>query len=87
MRSAVMKIGEDGQLALGKEYAGCEVLVEEPTPGVWKIRAGTFIPDNERWLHEPKARMAIDESIAWAENHPRRETDLNDLEEKLRGRG
>ena len=86
MRSVVMKVGEDGQLALGREFAGREVLVEESTPGVWKIRTGVFIPDNERWLHEPKARETLDEAITWAESHPRRETDLDDLEEKILGR-
>jgi len=85
MRSELMTIGDDGRLALGKEYAGREVLVEEHPPGVWKVQVGTFVPDNERWLHESPVRETVAESIAWAENHTRRETDLDDLEEKLLG--
>ena len=80
-----MKIGEDGRLALGKEYAGREVLVEELKPGVWKIEAGTFIPDGERWLHEPEVRATLDEAVTWARSHARKETDLDELERKLFG--
>lgn len=55
--------------------------------GVWKIKTGTFIPDDERWLHQPDVRDTLDEAVAWAEAHPRRETDLDELEEKLDGNG
>ena len=85
MRSALMKVGEDGRVPLGKEYAGCEVLVEEVQRGVWRIKTGIFIPDNERWLHQPEVRQTLDESISWAEAHPPRETDLDELEKELRG--
>lgn len=46
----VKVIGTNGQISLGKQYAGRQVLVEEPEPGVWLIRTATVIPDNERWL-------------------------------------
>lgn len=82
MRSALRRIGEDGRVPLGKEYAGCEVLVEEIQRGVWKIKTGTFIPDDERWLHQPEVSATLDDAIAWAEAHPRRETDLDEIEEK-----
>jgi hypothetical protein len=82
MRSAVLKVGEDGQVPLGKEYAGCEVLVEELQPGSWRIKTGMFVPDDERWLHQPEVRETLDEAIVWAETHPRQETDLDEIEEK-----
>ena len=85
MRSAVLKVGEDGRVPLGREYAGREVLVEEVQPGSWTIKTGTFVPDDERWLHQPEVREALDEAIHWAETHPRQETDLDELEDKLLG--
>jgi hypothetical protein len=51
----VKVVGANGQISLGKRYAGRQVLVEEREPGVWIVRTATVIPDNERWLHEPKA--------------------------------
>jgi hypothetical protein len=51
----VKVIGANGQISLGKQFAGRQVLVEEQESGVWLIRTATVIPDNERWLHEPVA--------------------------------
>ena len=53
--AALKLVGSNGQISLGKQYAGRHVLVEEREPGVWVIRTATVIPDNERWLHEPSA--------------------------------
>jgi hypothetical protein len=53
--AALKLVGSNGQISLGKQYAGRHVLVEEREPGVWLIRTATVIPDNERWLHEPSA--------------------------------
>jgi hypothetical protein len=49
------------------------------------IKVGEFIPENERWLHEPEARAKLDRAIARAERRPPRETELDELEEKMRG--
>ncbi len=63
-RAATFQIvGTGGEivLVLGKEYAGRLVLVETLEPGVWSMKAGIFIPDNERWRPEPKAQAGSDE--------------------------
>ena len=51
----VKVIGVNGQISLGRQFAGRQVLVEEQEAGVWLIRTATVIPDNERWLHEAQA--------------------------------
>lgn len=80
----VKTVGRSGQIALGKEYAGQHVLVEQIEPGVWIIKLGEFIPDSERWLHTPQAKTDLNEAVAWAEEHPPAETDLDELERKTR---
>jgi hypothetical protein len=81
---AVIKtVGNSGQIALGKQYAGRHVMIEEPEPGVWHIKLGEFIPDSERWLHTPQVKADLDEALAWAAANPPRETDLNELEKSL----
>lgn len=81
---AVIKtVGSSGQIALGKRYAGRQVVVEEREPGVWIVRLGEFVPDNERWLHEPEVKKELDEALAWAAKHSPQGTDLNELEERL----
>jgi hypothetical protein len=80
---SIKTIGRSGQISLGKKYAGRTVQVEEVEEGVWTIKVGEFIPDSERWLHEPEVKARLDRAIAWAESTPRRETDLDELEERL----
>ena len=84
MRTAIKRMGDSGQICLGDQYAGRDALVEEIEEGVWLIKIGTFIPDDERWLHEPEARAKLDRAIEWAKRTPPRETDLDALEAKLR---
>lgn len=80
---AIKTIGKSGQISLGKEHAGRMVQVEEVEKGFWTIKAGEFIPDYERWLHEPEVKARLDRAIAWAESTEPSETDLDELEERL----
>lgn len=66
---AIKVVGKNGQISLGKEFAGRQVLVEEREPGVWLVRTATVIPDNERWLHEPAASAGLQAAMAWATAH------------------
>ncbi len=75
----VKTVGRSGQIALGKAYAGRQVLVEQLDPGVWLVKLGEFIPDDERWVHATGVKADLDEAIAWAETHPAAETDLDAL--------
>ena len=82
MAAVVKTVGQSGQIALGKEYAGRQVLVEQLEPGVWIIKLGKFIPDSERWLHTRQVQADLDEALAWAETHPPAVTDLDELEQR-----
>lgn len=66
----VKVIGANGQISLGKQFAGRQVLIEEQGTGVWLIRTATVIPDNERWLHEVPASSDLARALAWSTQHP-----------------
>lgn len=83
MSVVVKTVGQSGQIALGKAYAGRHVLVDELEPGVWLVKLGEFIPDSERWLHLPTVKADLDEAISWAKTHPAMETDLDALTQRL----
>lgn len=51
--TTIKMISSKGQLDLGEESSDRQVLVEQVEPGVWLIRVGQFIPDNEQWLQQP----------------------------------
>lgn len=83
--SPVVKlVGANGQISLGKQYAGRQVLVEEQEAGVWLVRTATVIPDNERWLHTPQAAASLDEALDWARSHPASDAQAVTLLKKLR---
>ncbi len=79
-RATVKVVGQNGQISLGKEFAGRQVLVEEREPGVWLIRTAKVIPENELWLHQPQASKDLDRALAWAQETPPRESSEKDLE-------
>lgn len=66
----VKVVGANGQISLGKQFAGRQVLVEEKETGVWLIRTATVIPDNERWLHETQAASDLASALEWSKQHP-----------------
>lgn len=80
---SVKVIGANGQISLGKQFAGRQVLVEEQEPGVWLVRTATVIPDNERWLHEPQAAVDLARALDWATANTPRDTDVDAVIGKL----
>ena len=65
-RVSVKVVGTSGQISLGKQFAGRQVLVEKQAEGVWLIRTATAAPDNERWLHAPSAATDLAKALDWA---------------------
>ena len=81
--SSVKVVGANGQISLGKQFAGRQVLVEEREPGVWMVRTATVIPDNERWLHEPQAAADLRSALTWAAANPATDSNTDDLMKRL----
>lgn len=79
----VKVVGANGQISLGKQFAGRQVLVEEREPGVWIVRTATVIPDNERWLHEPMAAGDLQAAMAWASANAPSDAGLEDAMKRL----
>lgn len=66
---SVKVVGTNGQISIGKQFAGRQVVIEEQEPGVWLVRTASVIPDNERWLHLPKAASDLQNALAWSTTH------------------
>ena len=84
-QASVKVIGANGQISLGKQYAGRQVLVEEQEPGVWLVRTATVIPDNERWLHHPKTSADLQKALSWAKANLPTDSNVDALLEKMYG--
>ena len=83
----VKLVGANGQISLGKKYAGRQVLVEEQEPGVWLVRTAMVIPDNERGLHAVQAAADLAEALDWARSHPASDVQADELLQRLRDDG
>jgi hypothetical protein len=81
--SSVKVVGANGQISLGKQFAGRQVLVEEYEPGVWMVRTATVMPDNERWLNETQAAVDLQSALAWATATPASDSNTDALMKRL----
>jgi len=41
----IKTVGTNGQISLGKKYAGQTVMLNEIDTGVWIVKLGRFIPN------------------------------------------
>ena len=80
----IKTVGSSGQISLGKKYAGQTVILSEIDTGVWIVKTGRFIPDNEKWLHSPDVQTELREAVAWAEENSPKETNFEKLETRIK---
>lgn len=79
----VKSVGRNGQITLGKEFAGRLVMIDQAAPGIWTLKMGEFVPDSERWLHRPGDKAKLDRALAWAAENPARESGLESLAARI----
>jgi hypothetical protein len=84
MTSQVKVVGKSGQISLGKEFAGQQVLIEELEPGEWRIRAATVVPRSQAWLHSEAMQTRLAKAIDRVQATAPKATDLGKLKKKLR---
>lgn len=68
-QTQVKIIGVNGQVSLGKEFAGKMVLIDRVDAGTWIIKSGEFIPDSEKWVQQSDHLAKLDKALAWAEKN------------------
>ncbi len=79
----IKTVGRSGQISLGKKFAGQTIMLDEIQAGVWILKLGRFIPDNEKWLNTPDVQAELKEAIAWAEENPPQDTNFEKLESRI----
>jgi hypothetical protein len=77
----IKTVGRSGQISLEKKFAGQTAMLDEIQAGVWIIKPGRFIPDNEKRLRAPNVQAELNEAIAWAKENPPQDTNFEKLEE------
>ncbi len=69
MHPQVKLIGPNGQISLGKAFAGKMILMDQIDEGTWIIKTGEFIPDTERWLHKADHLEKLNSALTWSEKN------------------
>jgi len=78
-------VGSNGQVSIGKEFAGRRVQIEKTGEGLVIISPGKFIPDNQATFFTKQAIDDLQEFDNWAStNQPQGGTDVNALRSKLK---
>ena len=76
-------VGASGQISLGKQYAGQQVMIEEIEPGEWRIQSAITIPTSQTWVHSKEVQSKLDNALDWAAKNPSKQTTLTLLSKKL----
>ncbi len=69
----IKQVGLNGQVCIGKEYAGKQIQISKLSDGTLVIKPGKFIPDNEQWLYAGQNLVKLDKAIKWVEGNKRRD--------------
>ncbi len=80
----IKTVGNSGQISLGKKFAGHTVMIDEIKKGVWIVKLGQFIPDDEKWLYASDVQAELNEAIAWAEENSPKDTNLEKLAARIK---
>lgn len=75
-------VGSSGQISIGKQYAGQQVIVEEIEPGEWRIQTAITIPKSQAWVHTKAMQAELDRALEWAANRAPKKTSLTALSKK-----
>lgn len=78
----IKHVGANGQISLGKKYAGKQVSVVEQEDGTIVLKPGKFIPDSESWLYANNGEARIDKAAQWHESTTRKDS-YDEIIEKL----
>jgi hypothetical protein len=78
-------VGMNGQLSLGKKYAGQRFELAEED-GVIKLTPLREVPESQDWLKTPEMREKLHRAKKWCQENPPTETNLDELLELVKDR-
>lgn len=87
----LVTVSSNGQISIGKAWAGRQIRVEEVSENEIHISAGTFVPDSQKEFFTKKANQSLDEFNQWeGQNATSKESardTLNRVKKERKSRG
>ena len=76
---SIKVVGKSGQISLGKRYAGKTFRLESQPNGRIVLTAVAMVPESQLWTLSEPHRSRIERGLAWAEQTPPRESNVDSL--------
>jgi len=85
MRQAkkVLTVPSNGQISIGKQWAGREVQVEVVDDNRIIITSGVFIPADQATFYTKEAQTQLDQFNKWSDKTTAKKSDLYQLRKRL----
>ncbi len=79
----ILTVPPNGQISIGKTWAGRQIQIEEMDDNQILITSGAFIPAGDETFHTKKAKAQLKEFDEWSSKNPPKKTDLKRLRKQL----
>ena len=79
----LLKVAANGQISIGKEWAGRQILVEKVNDGELRILSCTFVADSNATFYSKNAQETLKEFNQWSSTHPPKQTDITALFDRI----
>ncbi|MCC7405481.1 MAG: hypothetical protein IT288_13870 [Bdellovibrionales bacterium] len=83
-RAKLLTVPANGQISIGKSWAGKQIRVEEIGKDEIRISSGTFVPDSQAVFYTKEAQETLREFNAWESKKPSKATNTKALFASLR---
>lgn len=80
----LLTVPSNGQISIGKSWAGRHILVEEIGSDEIRISSGIFVPDSQRTFHTEEAKKSLISFNEWESKNSAKGTDVESLFSSLR---
>lgn len=79
----ILTVPSNGQISIGKTWAGRQVQIEEVDDHQILITSGAFIPADQKTFYTKKAEGQLKDFNEWSSKNPANKTDLKRLRKQL----
>lgn len=79
MQPAIKRVGQSGQVSIGRELAGKLLRLEQLEDGRLLLTPIVDVPESQLWTLREPHKSRIERGLAWASATPARETDIADI--------
>lgn len=80
----LLMVPANGQISIGKTWAGRQIIVEELNNNEIRISSGTFVPDSQEVFFTKETKKTLQDFNKWEDKNPAKSTDTKTLFASIR---